>query len=184
MIWGENERMTSLAALAEAINDEYRAQASYASVLEAFGPAQPFVDIHQSEGRHIAALTPLFGKLGHPVPPDMWAGLVVPPPSLEEACRAGIAAEIANFRMYDRLIGIVNDPELIAVFSNLRQASSQRHLPAFQACLAAVSGTGMQGYAPQVARPRPGLSGESLLALGLGLLAGGGALWWFGQRNG
>lgn len=44
------------AALDHALDDEYRARATYRAVLARFGLVRPFVNIVESEGRHIEAL--------------------------------------------------------------------------------------------------------------------------------
>lgn len=46
----------TIAALAEALDDEYKARATYAKVIERFGPVRPFVNIIKAEERHAQAL--------------------------------------------------------------------------------------------------------------------------------
>ena len=158
-----------VAGLYEAINDEYRARASYLAAIDAFGPRPPFTTILQSEGRHIAALLPLFSRYGLPVPPDVWAGRVSIPGTATEMCRAGVAAEIANYRMYDRLLSLTNDPAVRRVFESLRRASRDHHLPAFERCAGSA-------VAPVGASPaRVGMG--ALPALALGLVAGVALVW-------
>ncbi len=48
--------------LIEAINDEYKACATYRLVISTFGEIRPFINIVEAEGRHIEALLPLFAK--------------------------------------------------------------------------------------------------------------------------
>ncbi|MDP4639324.1 MAG: hypothetical protein NWS69_01035 [Pseudomonadales bacterium] len=55
--------------------------------------------------------------------------------SLHAACEAGVAAETANGKMYERLISQTRQPDILAVLRNLQAASQQRHLVAFQRCL-------------------------------------------------
>ena len=121
-------------ALVLALDDEYRARASYRAVLEAFGPVTPFLAIAAAEQRHIDALLPLFPRYGLTPPADRWAGRVVAPPSLAAACAAGVAGEIGNDTLYDHLLAQVREPGVRAVFGNLRNASAHHHLPAFQRC--------------------------------------------------
>lgn len=122
-------------ALKEALDDEYKAQATYRCVIDAFGAVRPFVNIVEAEGRHAAALIALFEKYGLPVPEDPWPGRVSAPGSVEEACRMGIEGEIENAEMYDRLLAAVEEPDVQAVLERLRTASQENHLPAFQRCL-------------------------------------------------
>ena len=138
--------MSLEAALAEALEDEYRARATYRAVLEAFGDVRPFSRIVESEGRHIEALSRLYGKYGIPMPEDRWHGRVTAPDSLAEACRAGVEGEIENRALYDRLMHEVRDhPDVIATFERLRSASQERHLPAFERGLAREQGAGPSG---------------------------------------
>jgi len=124
-------------ALNEALMDEYKACALYGKVIEAFGAVRPFVNIVEAERNHIDELLPLFGRYGIPVPKDDWDERVQTPASLLEACEAGVKAEIENAAMYDRLIAAVADfPDVSATLRRLQAASQDRHLPAFQRCVA------------------------------------------------
>lgn len=120
-------------ALIEALEDEYKARATYRSILKKFGAIRPFVNIVESEERHIQALLPLFWKYGIPVPKDDWEQRIEVPSSVREACQAGVQAEIENAAMYQRLLDLTRDyPEVQRVFLNLQRASQSHHLPAFQ----------------------------------------------------
>ena len=120
-------------ALNDALDDEYKARATYAAVIDRFGPVRPFVTIIQSEQRHIVALQNLLRQRGWPIPDDPYGGKIAAPASLEEACAQGAAAELANGALYERLgAQAADDPEVLAVFANLRRASQERHLAAFQ----------------------------------------------------
>lgn len=120
-------------ALCAALDDEYKARATYAAVIDRFGPVRPFVNIIQSEQRHINALQMLLRRRGWAIPDDPYGGRVAAPPSLEEACRLGVQAELDNVALYDRLNDLAwGDDEVLTVFANLREASQHRHLPAFQ----------------------------------------------------
>ncbi|MBI2240161.1 MAG: DUF2202 domain-containing protein [Magnetospirillum gryphiswaldense] len=120
-------------ALCEALDDEYKARATYAAVIDRFGPVRPFINIIQSEQRHINALQLLLRRRGWPIPDDPHGGRVEAPASIEEACRLGVQAELDNVALYDRLNTLAaEDDEVLAVFANLQGASRNRHLPAFQ----------------------------------------------------
>ncbi|MDA8255437.1 MAG: DUF2202 domain-containing protein [Betaproteobacteria bacterium] len=125
---------TEICALNEALDDEYRAWATYDQVIADFGEAPPFSNIREAEARHIEALSTLFVRYGLPIPANPWPGKVMRYASLQEACEAGVAAEIANGEMYDRLLGATQRPDILTVLRTLQEASQQRHLAAFQRC--------------------------------------------------
>jgi hypothetical protein len=121
-------------ALSEALDDEYRALATYDQVIADFGAVAPFVNIREAEARHVEALCALFARYGLPVPENSWPGRVERYASLRAASEAGVAAEIANAAMYDRLFRSTARPDILTVLRHLQEASQQRHLPAFQRC--------------------------------------------------
>lgn len=132
-------------ALKEALDDEYRAWATYDQVIADFGEVLPFVNIREAEARHIGALCGLFDRYGLAVPENTWPGNVTRYASLQEACAAGVAAEIDNSALYQRLLASTQRPDVLAVFRNLQEASQQRHLPAFRRCLERAPGGGGGG---------------------------------------
>jgi hypothetical protein len=120
-------------ALLEALQDEYKACATYAQIIRKFGPIRPFVNIIEAEKRHIQALLPLFRKYGIAIPANDWDSRVAAPDSILEACQQGVQAEIENGEMYDRLLQITRGYDDVQnVFFNLQRASQQNHLRAFQ----------------------------------------------------
>ncbi|MBV1951269.1 MAG: hypothetical protein KUG64_03620 [Cycloclasticus sp.] len=122
--------------LIEAINDEYKARATYRHVISKFGEIRPFSNIVEAEGRHIEALLPLFIKYKIAVPEDQWYSRIQPPESLIEACRIGVEAEIENAEMYNRLLDSTKEyPDIQQVLRQLQRASAENHLPAFQRCV-------------------------------------------------
>jgi rubrerythrin len=127
----------TLRALAEALDDEYKARATYRAVLDRFGDdVLPFANIVESEQRHIDALLGLYRHYQTVPPDDPWAGLVDAPATLADACARGVAAEIENETMYERLLEDVHEPDVRSVLQRLREASRDRHLPAFRRCVA------------------------------------------------
>ncbi|WP_031432856.1 ferritin-like domain-containing protein [Methylomarinum vadi] len=146
---------TEIHALNEALDDEYRAFATYNQVIADFGEVPPFSNIRAAEGRHIDALFVLFTRYGLTIPENSWPGKVQRYTSLQQACEAGIAAEIANEDMYQRLLRATEHPDILRVFRNLQEASQQRHLPAFQRC-AQSSATGGHGRGAGRHRGRKG----------------------------
>lgn len=118
--------------LHEALDDEYRAWATYDQVIADFSEVRPFIKIREFEARHIDALCRLFERHAVPIPENPCAGKVERYESVREACEAGVAAEIANGEMYERLLQATRRPEIVDVLRNLQEASQERHLPAFQ----------------------------------------------------
>jgi len=121
-------------ALVEAIEDEYKARAFYEAVINKFGSVRPFSNIVNAEARHAQRLAALLIKYGMPVPPDTFTGTIETPDSLKTACKISIDGEIENLKMYDRFLSFVQEPDISAAFSQLRDASANRHLPAFERC--------------------------------------------------
>lgn len=121
-------------ALNLALEDEYRAFTIYQTVIATFGEVEPFVEIALSEQRHIDALVNLFIKHGLTAPENLWNGNVPTFDSLQQACQAGVEAEIANIDLYGQLFSMTDDPNMTRVFTNLSSASLNSHLPQFEAC--------------------------------------------------
>jgi hypothetical protein len=126
---------SELDALHEALDDEYRAWATYDQVIRDFGEVRPFINIRDAEARHVQALCSLFNAYEISIPSNTWPGQVTRYRSLQEACVAGVAAEIDNDRMYKRLLKSTDRSDILTVFRNLQEASQQNHLPAFQRCV-------------------------------------------------
>ena len=126
---------SEIKALHEALDDEYRAFATYEQVIADFGEVRPFTNIRNAEARHIRALYRVFAHYQLPIPKNDWVGKVKRYSSVYEACKDGVAAEISNCQMYDRLLTATRRPDILALLRNLQAASQQRHLPAFQRCL-------------------------------------------------
>jgi rubrerythrin len=120
-------------AVHAALDDEYHARATYRAILDAFGEVRPFVNIVQSEERHIQALKRQCEKHAIPVPDDKWAGRVSAPESLQRACEDAVNAERENAALYERLIEAASAyPDVQETFRRLQAASQERHLPAFE----------------------------------------------------
>lgn len=124
--------IAEIQALNEALDDEYRAIATYEQVLADFGEVPPFSHICESKKRHIEALCRLLKRYGQPVPENPWPGKVGRFASLQGVCETAVAAEIANAEIYDRLLKSTDRPDILKVFLNLRKASQQNHLPSFR----------------------------------------------------
>ncbi|MCB9436098.1 MAG: hypothetical protein H6673_03785 [Anaerolineales bacterium] len=126
----------AIEALEAGLQDEYHAYATYGAIIDQFGAVAPFTTIQYSESQHIQALVRIFERYGLDVPEA--EPMTVPTfDTLADACAAGAAAEIANFDLYDEWLETVSDyPDLVRVFTALRNASEFNHLPAFEACAA------------------------------------------------
>jgi hypothetical protein len=123
-------------ALDEAINDEYKALSTYEAVISKLGAVRPFSMIKGAEEQHIASLKAIYDKYGLVVPQNTLSGKVTAPPTLKEACQTGVEAEIANASLYrDKLLPAVkNYEDIVGVFTNLMNASQEKHLNAFERC--------------------------------------------------
>lgn len=167
-----------MAALSMALDDEYRARATYQAVLRRFGQVPPFAAIVGAEQRHIEALLSLFARYGMTPPADRWSGAVAAPASLQQACFNGVLGEIGNYKMYEQLLTQVIEPDVRATFMNLHDASAYRHLPAFQACAAQLLEQPLpDGAAAASLKPNP-------TALWLGVAAGISLAWWLRRAAG
>jgi len=129
-------------AVLRALDDEYHAEAVYAATLAAFGDVRPFSNIIEAERKHQAALLGLMDTYGIPVPANGYLTGEKPlralPATLAEVCAVGVEAEIENARLYDEdlLPAVAGHADIIRVFTNLRDASIDKHLPAFERCAA------------------------------------------------
>jgi rubrerythrin len=127
-------------AIAEALEDEYKARATYRKVIERFGPVRPFTNIVEAEDRHVHALLDQFRRFGEIPPPDTWGSRAKAPDTLAQACADAVQAEIENDAMYSRLLDQVTDAQARSVMLRLQEASRSQHLPAFRRCLERESG--------------------------------------------
>jgi hypothetical protein len=121
--------------LDRAIQDEYRAETTYQGVVNDFGPIQPFVNVLGAEERHSASIARLYASRSLPPAANTWTLTTVPHfATVRAACAAGVQGEQANIAMYDALLATSLPADVRQVFSNIRAASLESHLPAFQRC--------------------------------------------------
>ncbi|MCC6505671.1 MAG: DUF2202 domain-containing protein [Aquimonas sp.] len=123
-------------ALRDALDDEYKSHETYAQVIRDFGPQRPFINIVEAEARHIAVLLRLFDQYAIPKPINRWAGQAPRYASIAEACNASAQGEAENGTLYDRLLQSTRRVDILHVYHALRAASLDRHLPAFERCVA------------------------------------------------
>jgi hypothetical protein len=129
--------MTLEEALTAALDDEYRARATYRAVIDTYGDVRPFVDIVESEERHIQALRRLCERHDVKIPADPWPSRVSAPESFEAACKAALEAERENGALYEQLMeAAAGRPDVEETFQRLLSASRENHQPAFERALA------------------------------------------------
>jgi hypothetical protein len=123
------------AALDRSIQDEYRSETTYQGVVNDLGQLLPFVNVLTAEQRHSATIAALFTRYGLTPPPSAWTLATVSHyETVTDACRAAATAERANIAMYDELLRLDLPSDVRQAFTNLRAASLQNHLPAFERC--------------------------------------------------
>jgi len=146
-------------AVLEALMDEYRAEATYAALIEEFGVNTAFTNILAAEQKHADALIRILEKYDAEVPDNPYLDGTLPlgdlPETLADAYEAGVIGEIDNLSLYrDELLPTVTDyPDITRVFTNLMTASQTKHLPTFSDC---ADGTCNDGVATTDARASGG----------------------------
>lgn len=126
-------------ALDRAYTDEYHAHELYGAVIAEQGSVRPFIMIIRSEEKHLSSLVALYDKYGI-TPPTLPPTKLTVPTTLATACTAGVTAEKLNIALYEEeLLPVVTGyPDITSVFTQLMQASQERHLPAFIRCAGGV----------------------------------------------
>jgi len=140
---------SEIQAMTEALMDEYKARDFYTLVIEKFGDVNPFVNIKRAEEMHIDSLKKLFEKYGLQIPEDTMMDeakeLMKNVNEIKDACEIGVQAEIENGEIYERLFEMVDNQDIEAVFTSLRDASINNHLKAFEKCAESTMGRGGYG---------------------------------------
>jgi hypothetical protein len=140
--WSQTLTPDAEAALGSALQDERHAEAFYATVIANFGEARPFSKIIKAEQQHEAMLIDLYETYGIAVPENGYVTGVLEAPAapetLVDACKIGVAAEVANRDLYNGNIlpAVAAYPDITQVMQRLRDASEENHLPAFERCVA------------------------------------------------
>ena len=123
------------ASLLRAIEEEYRAEALYGSVVSKLGARSPFQQITHAERRHAWILESLALAHGLELPPNASGSAKQPElANVAAACRAGVESEKKTIALYDELLKGDVPQDLRRAFEHLRAASAERHLPAFETC--------------------------------------------------
>jgi hypothetical protein len=123
------------AAILEGLADERKTEAAYAAVIARHGEVRPFTNAVRAEDRHAAFLEKLLTSRGIAVP-EAKAAAVAAPATLREACQAALESERANVALYDRLLAGATPDDVKSAFEHNRWASLERHVPAFERCVA------------------------------------------------
>jgi hypothetical protein len=122
-----------------ALQDEYQAEVTYGSALEAYGEIRPFTRTVLAEGRHVSAVARLIEKRGLPVPPWDFEASPIPADFSEleatDACAVGYQTEIDNVTMYAGFIAIGLPADVESVFLSLQNALELNHKAAFSRCM-------------------------------------------------
>lgn len=124
------------AVLVEALQEEHLAEMTYRRVLADLGDVAPFSVIAESEARHVEAILGLFARREWKAPDSAWTlDNVATFDTLAAACAGGVAVEIEDGELYERLLAWEDLPQdAVNVFTNLQAVSLDNHLPAFQRC--------------------------------------------------
>lgn len=128
---------SSRTAIERALADERAAEARYDGIVQAVGPTMPFQQLQRAERRHSLALEQLLVKHHATVPAATTPPIMAAPNKLRDACVVGVALEKNNIALYDELMTGDLPEDVRCVFSHLRDASRERHLPALERCAAA-----------------------------------------------
>jgi hypothetical protein len=122
-------------ALAEALQDEYKAEALYVRVMQDFGEVRPFSNIVFAERRHANSIERSFRTHGLTIPENLWTPDSMPAfATRRQACSAAVKAEHENIELYDEFLKLPLPGDVQRVFTNNRAASLNNHLPAFERC--------------------------------------------------
>ena len=126
---------TVVEALDSAIDDEYKAHATYEAVINKLGSTRPFSMIIRAEEKHISSLKAIYDKYDLEIPEDPYQDVQIAETRAQN-CSIGVQAEIDNAALYrDSLLPAVSDyPDISSVFTQLMNASQDNHLPAFEKC--------------------------------------------------
>ncbi len=122
-------------ALSQSLTNEYKLQAYYRAVINKFGDLRPFAMIIGAEDQHVAVLNSLFDKYGVAKPTNSFTNQNYSFTNFQSACQNSVAYEQATVNLYNALLPKVSSyTDITQVFSNLKDAAQNSHLPAFEKC--------------------------------------------------
>lgn len=130
-------------ALDLALLDEYKAASTYEAVLDRWGAnTMPFRNIVRAEHQHAQMVIQRMDQIGHKPAPNAfarqeneakadWYRRLELPATLNEIYMVAYQAEVDNIKLYDGFLTQGYPEATNRVFRSLRDASKDRHLPAF-----------------------------------------------------
>ncbi len=122
-------------ALSQSLTNEYKLQSYYQAVINKFGNQRPFAMIIGAEDQHVAVLTSLFDKYGVTKPTNSYANQTYSFTNIQAACQNSVAYEQATVSLYNGLLPkVASYKDITQVFSSLKDAAQNSHLPAFEKC--------------------------------------------------
>jgi hypothetical protein len=122
-------------ALAQAMAQGEMAQHSYEAVVAQLGPIAPFDGMVRAEAADVAAVRAAAGAHGLTIGGEPVPGSPAPP-DRASACLVAAEIEKSTVSMYDELLPQVRSyPDVTRLFTRLRAAAKDEHLPAFERCV-------------------------------------------------
>lgn len=121
-----------------ALQGEYLAEFTYLRIVADLGPVEPFASIVTAPAQHSQMVVRLYAPRDRDVPASEWSLENVPHyADLNDACLAGQVIEEAAVARYDAWLATSLPADVERVFTDLRDSSRDRRLPAFETCLQA-----------------------------------------------
>ena len=96
------------------------------------GQTHPFVNIVRAEQRHEQMVKTLMERHSVDVPARQAMDIPEVPSSVGACATLAAKLERENIALYDRMIADVKEQDIKTAFGNLRGASLNNHLPAFE----------------------------------------------------
>jgi len=119
-------------AMVDGYTDEFNAHSAYVAIVEQFGELRPVYPIMFAEAQHMDAWLFLFERYGVDVP-ELQTPELPTFATYRDAVAFARDAEIANAGLYDQMLASLADyPDMVQVVTNLRDASLNNHLRAFE----------------------------------------------------
>ncbi len=122
-------------ALAKTLDNEYKLQAYYQAVINKFGDRTPFSMIIGAETQHIAVITSLDEKYSVTPVANQWSNQSYSLNTFQTSCQTSAAYERSTVDLLNGVLPQVSSyPDITQVFTNIKEASLNNHLPAFEKC--------------------------------------------------
>jgi hypothetical protein len=123
-------------AWTRALDEEYRAEATYASIVTKLGSRPSFRAVSQLDRRQAWILESLGIAHGLELPSNAWSSTGAPSDfkTTAAACRTGLESEKKVVALYDELLKKDLPVDFRRAFEHLRGASADHYLHVFEAC--------------------------------------------------